>query len=74
LENYIEALRPASDADGAMAFFSRPLNSWVLAARGRSSLSFRTCSDTCQNTLRHVEFPLTFPLMFFADGIRSQHR
>jgi len=74
LKNYIEALRPASDADGAMAFFSLPLNSWVLAARGRSNLCFRTCSDTCQNTLRHVEFPLTFPLLFFAGEIRGQDR
>jgi hypothetical protein len=30
LKNYIEAMRPAADADSAMAFFYRPLNSWVL--------------------------------------------
>jgi hypothetical protein len=33
LKNYIEAMRPAADADGAMAFFYQPLNSWVLAGR-----------------------------------------
>jgi hypothetical protein len=54
-----------TDADGAMAFFYRSLNCWVVSrllklyARGSG-----TCADTCQNNFRHVEFPLTFQLTF----------
>jgi len=33
-------MRPAADADGAMAFFYRPLNSWVLVARSRLQAPF----------------------------------
>jgi hypothetical protein len=32
LKNYIERLEPVADADGAMAFFYPPLNSWVSAS------------------------------------------
>jgi hypothetical protein len=55
-----------TDAVGAMAFFYRSLNSWVLQADLGTSraLNSGTNADTCQNNFCHVEFPLISQLTF----------
>ncbi|MCU1331191.1 MAG: hypothetical protein JWM08_183 [Candidatus Angelobacter sp.] len=60
-----------TDADSAMAYFYRSLNSWVVPETSGVVHSFRaSCSDartkanTCQNNFCRVEFPLTFQLTF----------